>query len=94
MERFLACPIVPLSQDKEETSVPLSQKVALSCPVENPSCNYVSQSQTVNRPPVDVLLTKGYYTEGLLFNFYGVLVTNMLQLRTLRYVINNDYHVP
>ena len=34
---FLACPIVPLSQDKEETSVPLSRKVALSRPVGNPS---------------------------------------------------------
>ena len=31
--RFLACPVVPLSRDKEETSVPLSRKVALSRPV-------------------------------------------------------------
>merc|ERR1719418_157499 len=34
--RFLACPVVPLSQDKEETSVPLSRKVVLSRPVGNP----------------------------------------------------------
>ena len=34
--RFLACSVVPLSWDKEETSVPLSRKVALSCPVGNP----------------------------------------------------------
>ena len=35
--RFLARPIVPLSRDKKETSVPLSRKVALSRPVGNPS---------------------------------------------------------
>ena len=35
--RFLACPVVPLSQVKEETSVPLSRKVALSRPVGNPN---------------------------------------------------------
>ena len=35
--RFLACPVVPLSRDKEETSVPLSRKVASSRPVGNPS---------------------------------------------------------
>ena len=35
--RFLACPVVPLSRDKEETSVPLSRKVALSHPVGNPN---------------------------------------------------------
>ena len=34
---FLACPVVPLSRDKEETSVLLSRKVALSRPVGNPS---------------------------------------------------------
>ena len=32
--RFLACPVVPLSRDNEGTSVPLSQKVALSVPLE------------------------------------------------------------
>jgi hypothetical protein len=37
--RFLACPVVPLSRDNEETSVPLSQKVALSRPVGNPISN-------------------------------------------------------
>ena len=35
--RFLARPVVPLSRDKEKTSVPLSRKVALSRPVGNPS---------------------------------------------------------
>ena len=34
---FLACPVVPLSQDNKETFVPLSRKVALSRPVGNPS---------------------------------------------------------
>ena len=37
MARFWAFPVVPLSQDNEGTSVPLSQKNALSCPVGNPS---------------------------------------------------------
>ena len=37
LARFLACPVVPLSQGYEGTSVPLSQKVALSRPVGNPS---------------------------------------------------------
>jgi hypothetical protein len=35
--KFWACPVVPLSRDKEEISVPLSRKVALSRPVGNPS---------------------------------------------------------
>ena len=34
--RFLARPVVPLSWDNEGTSVPVSQKVALSLPVGNP----------------------------------------------------------
>ena len=34
---MLACPVVPLSQDNKGTSVPLSQKIALSRPVGNPS---------------------------------------------------------
>ena len=34
--RFWACPVVPLSRDNEETSVPLSRKVPLSRPVGNP----------------------------------------------------------
>ena len=34
---FWACPVVPLSWDNEETSVPLSRKVAVSRPVGNPS---------------------------------------------------------
>ena len=33
--RFWVCPVVPLSRDNEETSVPVSQKVALSRPVGN-----------------------------------------------------------
>ena len=33
--RFWACPVVLLSRDNEGTSVPLSQKVALFCPVGN-----------------------------------------------------------
>ena len=33
LARFLACPVVPLSRDNEGTSVPLSQKVAMSRPV-------------------------------------------------------------
>ena len=33
MSRFWACPVVPLSGDNDGTSVPLSQKVALSRPV-------------------------------------------------------------
>ena len=33
--KILACPIVPLSWDNDGTSVPLSQKVALSSSVEN-----------------------------------------------------------
>ena len=37
LARFLACPVVPLSRDKEETPVPLSQKFVLSRPVGNPS---------------------------------------------------------
>ena len=37
LARFLACPVVPLSRDNEGTSVPLSQKVALSRPVGNPT---------------------------------------------------------
>ena len=39
--KFWACPVVPLSRDKEEISVPLSRKVALSRPVGNPSFNLV-----------------------------------------------------
>ena len=35
--RFWACPVVPLSWDNEETSVPLSRKVVLSQPVGNPN---------------------------------------------------------
>ena len=35
--KFWACPVVPLSRDKEEISVPLSRKVALSRPVGNPT---------------------------------------------------------
>ena len=34
LARFLACLVVPLSRENEGTSVPLSQKVALSRPVE------------------------------------------------------------
>ena len=34
--RFWACPVVPLSRDKEVTSVPLSRKITLSRPVGNP----------------------------------------------------------
>ena len=37
LARFLACPVFPLSRDKEETSVPMSRKVALSRPVGNPA---------------------------------------------------------
>ena len=37
LAKFLACPVVPLSRDNEGTSVPLSQKVSLSCPVGNPN---------------------------------------------------------
>ena len=44
--RFLARPVVPLSRDKEETSVPLSRKVALSRPVGNPSMYLISCSGT------------------------------------------------
>ena len=39
LARFLACLIVPLSQDNDGTFVPLSQKVALSRPVGN-TCAY------------------------------------------------------
>ena len=39
MGRFWACTVVPLSRDNEETSVPFSWKVALSCLVGNPSLN-------------------------------------------------------
>ena len=35
LARFLACPVVRLSRDNDETSVPLSRKVALSRPVGN-----------------------------------------------------------
>ena len=42
LARFLACPVVPLSRDKEETPVPLSQKFVLSRPVGNPSYKYDS----------------------------------------------------
>ena len=38
--RFWACPIVPLSRDNEWTSVPLFQKVALSCSIWNSSSNW------------------------------------------------------
>ena len=34
-------PVVPLSRDKEETSVPLSRKVALSRPVGNPTTKLI-----------------------------------------------------
>ena len=37
--KFWACPVVPLSRDKEEIAVPLSRKVALSRPVGNPTWN-------------------------------------------------------
>ena len=37
LARFWACPVVPLSRDNEETSVPLSRKVAVSRPVGNPN---------------------------------------------------------
>ena len=37
LARFLACPVVPLYRDDEGTFVPLSQKVALSCPLGNPT---------------------------------------------------------
>ena len=43
--RFLACPVVPLSRDKEETSVPLSRKVALSRPVGNPNPEHAIKKQ-------------------------------------------------
>ena len=42
LARFLACPVVPLSRDNDETSVPLSRKVALSRPVGNASLNRVN----------------------------------------------------
>ena len=35
MARFWACPVVPLSRDNDETSVPLSRKAALSRSVGN-----------------------------------------------------------
>ena len=41
MAKFWACPVVPLSRDKEEISVPLSRKVALSRPVGNSSVNHL-----------------------------------------------------
>jgi hypothetical protein len=42
LARFLACPVVPLFWDNEGTSVPLSQKVALSRSVGNPSIDRCS----------------------------------------------------
>ena len=39
LARFWACPVVPLSRDNEETSVPLSRKVVLSRLVGNPIKN-------------------------------------------------------
>ena len=38
--KFWACPVVPLSRDKEEISVSLSRKVTLSRPVGNPTYNH------------------------------------------------------
>ena len=37
--KFWACPVVPLSRDKEEIAVPFSRKVALSRSVGNPTLN-------------------------------------------------------
>ena len=39
--RFLACPVVPLSRNNEGASGPLSQKVALSRPIGNPTTDCI-----------------------------------------------------
>ena len=51
--RFSACPVVPLSRDKEGISVPLSRQVALSRPVGNTS--FVQSSQYYRYPKFYVL---------------------------------------
>ena len=43
--RFWACPVVPLSRDKEGISVPLSRKVALSRPVGNANLVHIKLIQ-------------------------------------------------
>ena len=47
LARFLACPDVPLSQDNEGTTVPLSRKVALSRTVGNPSLDSRRQQSSI-----------------------------------------------
>ena len=49
--RFWACPVVPLSRDNEETSVPLSRKVVLSRPVGNPNTRLPSAVCSLKRLP-------------------------------------------
>ena len=48
MARFWGCPIVPLSQDNEETSVPLSSWTRKSCLVGNPSLRFNFEILTSN----------------------------------------------
>jgi hypothetical protein len=49
--RFWACPVVPLSRDNKGSSVPLSQKVALSRPVGNPNINPLIKSLLATTVP-------------------------------------------
>ena len=49
MEKFWTCPVFLLSRENEETSVLLSQKVALSHPVGNPNMNNLWKGQYMRK---------------------------------------------
>ena len=76
LARFWACPVVPLSRDNEETSVPLSRKVVLSRPVGNPNMKYDCISNSFCRSGVIEIRNKRY--KSIMYCHQYFLVVSMI----------------